>query len=74
NNGQRSCPDFYIKPNVEQIIFPLLDELIGGDERFLFHDPSKAEKNYNYNANDVLVNAIRAGHRGAYWDILRRCR
>ncbi|HOE63923.1 MAG TPA: radical SAM protein [Candidatus Sumerlaeota bacterium] len=74
NNGQRSCPDFYIEPNVEQIIFPLLDELIGGDERFLFHDPSKAEKNYNYNANDVLVNAIRAGHRGAYWDILRRCR
>lgn len=74
NNGQRACSDFYIEPNVEPFIFSLLDKLIGNDERFLFHDPSKAEKNYNYNANDVLVNAIRAGHRGAYWDILRRCR
>ncbi|MGA6993151.1 MAG: hypothetical protein WBX50_04555 [Candidatus Deferrimicrobiaceae bacterium] len=25
------------------------------------------------NTNRVLADAIGAGHRGAYWDILRRC-
>ena len=28
--------------------------------------------NYNYNDNTTLVNAIRGGYRGAYWDIMRR--
>ena len=28
--------------------------------------------NYNYNDNPELIDAIKRGHRGAYWDILRR--
>ena len=28
--------------------------------------------NYNYNDNRHLVEAIRGGYRGAFWDILRR--
>ncbi len=53
-------------------VFGILDRLIGGDGRFLFFDPSNPSSNYNYNANELLQNAISDGYRGAYWDILRR--
>ena len=43
-----------------------------GEVRFLAADPTQADRNYNYNDNSVLSNAIRAGARGAYWDILRQ--
>lgn len=46
--------------------------LIGGDERFFFASSQAGHENYNYNGNDVLVEAIRDGYRGALWDILRR--
>jgi hypothetical protein len=39
-------------------------------ERFLFFDPTRPKKNYNYSANSVLCEAIEKGARGAYWDIL----
>jgi pyruvate-formate lyase-activating enzyme len=68
-----SHPVFFLDPEIAPFVFPLLDELTHGDSRFLFFDPSRPDRNYNYNANQVLVDAIRAGYRGAYWDILRRC-
>ena len=35
--------------------------------------PQQADdSNYNYNDNLILVEAIRSGYRGAFWDILRR--
>jgi tryptophan 2-C-methyltransferase len=67
-------PLYFLEPAVAPFIFRLLDEAIAGDPAFLFHDPSRAGRNYNYNANQVLVDAIARGCRGAYWDILRRCR
>jgi len=67
-----SVAEFFLEPAVAPFVVELLDELIGDDERFLFFDPSRPTKNYNYNANQVLVEAIRQGYRGAYWDILRR--
>jgi hypothetical protein len=66
--------EFYLEPAVAPFVFTFLDELIGADERFLFFSPHRPERNYNYNANERLSAAIRAGHRGAYWDILRRYR
>jgi hypothetical protein len=66
-------PQFFVEPGVARFASQLLDELIGDDPRFLFFDPSRPEQNYNYNANQRLVDAIREGCRGAYWDILRRC-
>jgi radical SAM superfamily enzyme YgiQ (UPF0313 family) len=66
-------PLFFLEPGVAPIVFGLLDRLIGNDRRFLFFDPSKPGLNYNYNANQRLIDAIAGGHRGAYWDILRRC-
>ena len=50
----------------------LIDGRIGGDERFFFFNPADSGKNYNYDGNEVLVDAIKRGYRGAYWDILRK--
>ena len=66
-------PIFFLEPAVAPFVFDLLDRLIGNDSRFLFFDPSKPGLSYNYNANQRLIEMIAAGHRGAYWDILRRC-
>jgi radical SAM superfamily enzyme YgiQ (UPF0313 family) len=65
-------PLFFLEPRVAHFVFDLLDERIGDDRRFFFFDPSRPEKNYNYNANQRLMDAIQKGFRGAYWDILRR--
>jgi radical SAM superfamily enzyme YgiQ (UPF0313 family) len=65
-------PLFFIEPEIAPFAFELLDELIGDDKRFFFFDPSQSDRNYNYNANQLLVDAIQKGYRGAYWDILRR--
>jgi radical SAM superfamily enzyme YgiQ (UPF0313 family) len=67
-----SDPLFFIEPRVAPFAGQLLDELIGDDPRFFFFDPSRPERNYNYNANQRLQDAIQEGYRGAYWDILRR--
>jgi radical SAM superfamily enzyme YgiQ (UPF0313 family) len=65
-------PIFYLSAGLGADSAEYLSQLIGGDERFFFVSPSGAERNYNYNDNTVLVNAIKAGYRGAFWDILRR--
>ena len=65
-------PIFYLSASLGPDAVGYLTKLIGGDERFFFVSPSGAERNYNYNDNSVLVNAIKAGYRGAFWDILRR--
>jgi hypothetical protein len=67
-----SKPVFFLEPEVAPSVFGLLEDLTKDDTRFLFFDPGRPETNYNYNANRVLAEAIRAGYRGAYWDILRR--
>ena len=67
-----SEPLFFMEPGIAASVFELLDELIGDDNRFFFFDPSRPDRDYNYNANQRLVEAIRKGYRGAYWDILRR--
>ena len=67
-----SEPLFFMEPAVGPFAFELLDELIDNDERFFFFDPLRPDRNYNYSANQRLMDAIEKGHRGAYWDILRR--
>ncbi|MCX9010597.1 MAG: radical SAM protein [Candidatus Methanoperedens sp.] len=70
--GKGGEPLFFIEPEISPFVFELLDELVGDDRRFFFFDPSRPDRNYNYNANQRLVDAISKGYRGAYWDILRR--
>jgi len=65
-------PLFYLEPRIAPFASELLDSLVGDDRRFLFFDPSRPKQNYNYNSNQRLVEAIRQGYRGAFWDILRK--
>jgi radical SAM superfamily enzyme YgiQ (UPF0313 family) len=65
-------PVFYVSAGLGRDVPEYLSTLIGEDERFFYASPSGGERNYNYNDNTVLVNAIKAGYRGAFWDILRR--
>jgi radical SAM superfamily enzyme YgiQ (UPF0313 family) len=65
-------PVFYFEPDLAPVMTQVLEELIGDDKRFFFFDPNKPDQNYNYNANLRLIEAVRAGLRGAYWDILGR--
>ncbi len=72
-NEQFFAPIFYLSSDLGEDALQYLADLIGGDERFFFMSPNQAnDKNYNYNDNLILVEAIRSGYRGAFWDILRR--
>jgi radical SAM superfamily enzyme YgiQ (UPF0313 family) len=72
-NDNFFAPIYYISSILGSDAFEYLAELVDGDERFFFSGTAAgADKNYNYNENTILVNAIKAGYRGAFWDILRR--
>jgi len=73
NNEQLLAPVFYLSPQLgsPQEAASFLKEAIAGDQRFFFGG-SGDESDYDYDDNQVLIAAIAAGARGAYWDILRR--
>ncbi len=64
-------PTFYIAESLGDRPAELVRELIGDDPRF-FKPADDSGSAHNYSDNAVLVEAIAAGARGAYWDILRR--
>jgi radical SAM superfamily enzyme YgiQ (UPF0313 family) len=73
SNERLFRPIFYVSADLGKDAAHYLDALIDGDDRFLFMKPPQAgDMNYNYNDNSRLVEAIRQGYRGAFWDILRR--
>jgi len=71
-------PTFYLASSLGEHPAQLVRELIAGDQRFfppLEEESSSvlpAQGDHNYNANQSLCDAIAAGARGAYWDILRK--
>jgi len=65
-------PYFWIEPSLGYAVHDILREEAANDPRFFFMDPARTVANYNYNGNSTLVQAIRKGYRGAFWDILRR--
>jgi radical SAM superfamily enzyme YgiQ (UPF0313 family) len=65
-------PIFYVDSGIGEDIHRFVWSQVGSDRRFLAADPEQIERNYNYNDNPVLEQAIRNGARGAYWDILRK--
>ena len=66
-------PVYYVSSSLGADASEYLAELVDGDERFFFFGTDAgADKNYNYNDNTVLTDAIKEGYRGAFWDILRR--
>ena len=72
-NDSLFFPIYYVSSDLGNDASTYLGELVDGDERFFFFGTAAgADKNYNYNDNTVLTSAIKAGYRGAFWDILRR--
>jgi radical SAM superfamily enzyme YgiQ (UPF0313 family) len=70
-------PTFYISPALGPEPARLVKDLIAGDQRFFeptAEQPDAEATDHNYNDNTELVEAIAAGMRGAYWDILRQLR
>lgn len=73
-------PTFYISPALGERPARLVKDLVGGDARFFEPVESRPAgtqadaTDHNYNDNAGLAEAIAAGARGAYWDILRRFR
>jgi len=73
-NEDLALPLFYLEPGLGEDPQGLVKALIAGDPRFFFSWPDDAQGDYNYDDNPELVEALRQGARGAYWDILRRQR
>jgi len=73
-NDDLAMPVFYLEPALGEDPVGLLRELIAGDQRFFFGWPDDVQADYNYDDNPELTRAIADGHRGAYWDILRKVR
>ena len=67
-------PVFYLSPHIGEQAADFVRDLVGTDERFFLPSGPEAERDYNYNDNALLIDAIAKGARGAYWDILRRMR
>jgi hypothetical protein len=67
-------PLFYLSPELGTDPVTFVRDLVGDDERFFLPGGPDQERDYNYNGNDRLVQALGRGERGAYWDILRRIR
>ena len=65
-------PVYFVEAALGDDIDAHIRSLIAGDGRFLFPSGDESAENYNYNDNSLLADAIRAGARGAFWDILRR--
>jgi radical SAM superfamily enzyme YgiQ (UPF0313 family) len=66
------APIFYLSSALGADAPEYQASLIAGDERFFSGFADAGSRDYNYNQNMVLVEAIKKGYRGAFWDILRR--
>lgn len=71
-NPDLLSPVFYVSAELGDDPIGMVREMVAGDRRFFTSADPETGQDYNYNQNQVLIDAIRAGYRGAYWDILRR--
>jgi hypothetical protein len=67
-------PLFYLSAALGEEAAGHVAGLVGGDRRFFFPTTEAGTEAYNYSDSERLVEAIRKGYRGAYWDVLRRVR
>lgn len=65
-------PIFYLSAAMGCQPEAYLARLVEDDAMFFFASPEETGQNYNYNENSMLIQAIKSGYRGAFWDILRR--
>jgi radical SAM superfamily enzyme YgiQ (UPF0313 family) len=71
-NEEMLRPIFYLPGGLGEDIEEFIERQIAGDPRFLLGSRKNVERNYNYNENSRLMEAIQRGYRGAFWDILKR--
>ena len=72
DNTELLRPVYYLSPELGENPQQLLVDLVGNDQRFFTASPQREPGDFNYNDNSMLSEAIRAGARGTFWDILRR--
>ncbi len=72
DNPDFIAPVFYLSSLLGEEPGGYIADLVGGDPKFFFPVAEQGAEAYNYNDNQRLVEAVQRGHRGAYWDILRR--
>ncbi|MBM3707632.1 MAG: radical SAM protein [Actinobacteria bacterium] len=72
NNTNFFKPVFYISEEVGKDIVEYTNNLVDCDKKFFIGATDKSEKNYNYNENLRLQEAIKSGYRGSFWDILQQ--
>lgn len=65
-------PIYFCEAGLGDDVEDWLHTMVDDDPRFLLGRRTDANPDYNYNDNPRLTEAINKGHRGAYWDILRR--
>jgi tryptophan 2-C-methyltransferase len=66
DNSDLLQPLFYLPTTIADKPLEFIDSLTRGDARFFGVNTD----GFNYNANDLLVDSINNGARGAYWAIL----
>jgi hypothetical protein len=71
-NEEMLRPIFYLPGGLGEDVEEFIERQIAGDPRFLLGSRKNVERNYNYNENSRLMEAIQRGYRGAFWDILKR--
>jgi hypothetical protein len=72
-NEEMLQPIFYLPGGLGEDVEEFIERQIAGDPRFLLGSrKNNAERNYNYNENSRLMEAIQRGYRGAFWDIMKR--
>jgi len=65
-------PVYYLAPGIGEDAYSYLNELIGDDPRFFSLADPRKDRDYSYTENQVLMEAIEQGHRGAFWHILKK--
>lgn len=71
-NEEMFQPIFYLPAALGEDVEEFIEEQIAEDPRFLLGSRKNLERNYNYNENSRLMEAIQRGYRGAFWDMLIR--
>jgi hypothetical protein len=61
-----------LSPQLGENSQQFLADLVGRDHRFFIASSERNPGDFNYNDNSAISEAIRAGARGTFWDILRR--
>lgn len=65
-------PTYYLSQELDTNFFTYLQNLVKNDPSVFLSLPATEEGSYSYCNHHYLINAIRNGARGAYWDILRK--